>query len=655
MVEANSGSGRSRIVLANTPDFDLGQLRVRPRRLSVRAAGLPGRDLEPRVMQVLVALAQANEDVVSREELADSCWEGRVVGDHALNRCIHALRQLAKAIDPPPFEIETIARIGYRLARYPSGQDTVGKPPELPVEAPALGGPTATVPLPPAARLAPAGVHIAIAAGLISLLGIVLVLRWPGSDRPTPSVAIVDSRGDADSPLARALGVDLTRFAGARANEMALVESPAEADFVIRVTSRGLGAATHGDVALLDGNDGNLLWSSSVEANSRQIDNMGPQMAAKLSNVLLCAVRTSGAAANLDHGTARLYLAACELMEDHPDEHLVRLLRKVTSRAPDFAEGWAKLASIEASLHSLSLTNAEATGERDLASAARSHLVRAREIDPKLGATFVAEAELIPPYRFAQRIAVLETGIANSPDHSQLYEQLALALFRVGRTTEAIVAAERASALNPLSPGSRANLIGSLAHAGNLARARRELVDAERIWPNSPAVMNAAFGLEYRYGDAKKAEELMARGRSLVGGRAGGFGGPQIVLRARLDQSTTNVARLVRFAVFEAKGVPQAAAQRLQSLGQFGAVDEAYQVIDQPGVVKQLALSTEVIFRPSLRGFRNDKRFASVAARLGLLQYWQSSNFWPDFCSDPWLAYDCRSEARRVLGPPKAA
>ncbi|WP_297695100.1 hypothetical protein, partial [Phenylobacterium sp.] len=43
--------------------------------------------LEPRVMQVLVALARERGEIVSRDDLIASCWAGRIVGEDAINRC----------------------------------------------------------------------------------------------------------------------------------------------------------------------------------------------------------------------------------------------------------------------------------------------------------------------------------------------------------------------------------------------------------------------------------------------------------------------------------------------------------------------------------------------------------------------------------------
>jgi DNA-binding winged helix-turn-helix (wHTH) protein len=101
--------------LAREPDFRLGGLKVRPSLCEVEAHGRRRR-LEPRVMQVLVALVRADGRVVSRDGLIDSCWGGRIVGEDAINRCIGKLRRLAEAFDGG-FAIATVPRIGYRLTR----------------------------------------------------------------------------------------------------------------------------------------------------------------------------------------------------------------------------------------------------------------------------------------------------------------------------------------------------------------------------------------------------------------------------------------------------------------------------------------------------------------------------------------------------------
>jgi Tol biopolymer transport system component/DNA-binding winged helix-turn-helix (wHTH) protein len=100
--------------LAQEANFTLGSLSVIPSSREVTRGG-QCEALEPRVMQVLVALYRAKGAVVSRDELITRCWEGRTVGEDSINRAIWRLRKLAEADGGANFTIETIPRIGYRL------------------------------------------------------------------------------------------------------------------------------------------------------------------------------------------------------------------------------------------------------------------------------------------------------------------------------------------------------------------------------------------------------------------------------------------------------------------------------------------------------------------------------------------------------------
>ena len=103
--------------LAREPPFRLAEVDVRPATREVLGGDGRRHVLEPRVMQVLVALARRPGEVVSRDELIQLCWAGRVVGEDAINRCIGALRRLAQAY--AALAIDTVARVGYRLKEGP--------------------------------------------------------------------------------------------------------------------------------------------------------------------------------------------------------------------------------------------------------------------------------------------------------------------------------------------------------------------------------------------------------------------------------------------------------------------------------------------------------------------------------------------------------
>ena len=71
--------------------------------------------LEPRAMEVLVHLASRAGEVVSADELIDSVWEGRVVGDGAIYQSINQLRQALGDDRDDVRYIQTIPKRGYRL------------------------------------------------------------------------------------------------------------------------------------------------------------------------------------------------------------------------------------------------------------------------------------------------------------------------------------------------------------------------------------------------------------------------------------------------------------------------------------------------------------------------------------------------------------
>src|SRR6185436_20430221 len=71
--------------------------------------------VEPKIMQVLVALAERPGEVVTRDELMARVWAGVFVSDDALHRAIRELRRLFDDDSERPAVIETIRKRGYRL------------------------------------------------------------------------------------------------------------------------------------------------------------------------------------------------------------------------------------------------------------------------------------------------------------------------------------------------------------------------------------------------------------------------------------------------------------------------------------------------------------------------------------------------------------
>ncbi len=94
--------------------FRLGDWVVRPIEGVVGGAN-ESRHLQPKTMDVLVCLAAAKGQVMTRDELISRVWGSNAVSDEPLTRCIHELRRGLDDDRGEPTYIQTIPKRGYRL------------------------------------------------------------------------------------------------------------------------------------------------------------------------------------------------------------------------------------------------------------------------------------------------------------------------------------------------------------------------------------------------------------------------------------------------------------------------------------------------------------------------------------------------------------
>lgn len=95
-------------------DFRVGLWLVQPSRNTISQNGTSNR-LEPKVMEVLVCLADHSSEVVSKEKLLQTVWPDTFVTDDVLKRSVSELRRMFKDDARQPQVIETIPKRGYRL------------------------------------------------------------------------------------------------------------------------------------------------------------------------------------------------------------------------------------------------------------------------------------------------------------------------------------------------------------------------------------------------------------------------------------------------------------------------------------------------------------------------------------------------------------
>lgn len=458
--------GASRIDLSETADFDLGGLRVSPAHREVSMNG-ERRELEPRVAQVLVALATARSGVVSRDRLIEQCWDGRIVGDDAINRCILALRHLAKEFAPEPFAIETVPRVGYSLV-------------ERPEVAAARGTQSAKR-------------KFALVALVILVIAGALIWAWPrfGRSETAPaSIAVLSFRNlsSGDPYFAEGIGEEILgqlsrephfRVAG-RASSSEFGQDPdiravarrLDVDYVVEGSVRRQGDQVRVNANLVRASDGFRLWSDSYDGKLEDIfaiqQRIGGAIAGALRRKLVRAPALSGPL--VTNGEAyNLYLTARGLIRTRNKNVFVtssNLLRDAIKLDPGYAPAWASLAEstyledfpdgsdgLIAALpradgyarHALQLAPDLADGHRVLAlllpygsPEALAHLRRAVQLDPNSAENLIALGSgLATAGEFDAEMAAYKRARELDPVWYRTTGQLAIRLAETGRRADA--------------------------------------------------------------------------------------------------------------------------------------------------------------------------------------------------------------------------
>ena len=604
--------GALAIDLEAEPPFRVGGAAIDP---VSRNAEYPGGSerLQPQTLKVLIALARSRNGVVTRSELVECCWDGRVVGDDVINRAIQLLRQFAERAGG--FAIETVPKAGYRLVD--SGTPRAARRPWL-------------VPV--------------VVAALIALAAAFALWR-PAADPDATTVAVTAGDGSkVAQQLSRSLITRLGSLQAAKTNAMKLVgpaeESGSKADLIFEVSGTTGGRATEANLVLLSGKDGSVLWSKDFHQPPDRLADLEQQLAFTTGQVLDCALEGRSAEGDrLPEESFRLYLNGCAIFADAyrvDPKRVIPIFSQVVAQAPKFAGGWGKLILAEAQFVNVEII----FFDRKPPIPIDQHIAAARKLDPDLPEAYVAEFLTLPISAFDRRWKLIEQASARHPENPDLLAIRAEFLLAVGRQNEAIASARRAYEIDPLTPGLGNNLIQTLAYGGRTEMAAEELKRAEHLWPGTLTLRDARFRFHLRYGDPREALHLV---------RSEGIS-PEFeeFLVARIDPTPANIEHAVSAVRRRGTTSSKAINDLAQLLAQFGREDEAYELIMVWQRTDQAGAMTGMLFRPTMRKFRSDPRFIRVAAHLGLLAHWQTSGKWPDFCFEPDLGYDCKAEAAQL-------
>jgi len=336
-----------------------------------------------------------------------------------------------------------------------------------------------------------------------------------------------------------------------------------------------------------------------------------------------------------------------------PDElrTSVGLLEVVTERAPHFAEAWGRLAFARSFLR-FYLPFADRAASAVLV---RRAAERALSLDPQNGDALVAQLFLTPPFGgFMDGVPIMDRLRPAPAFGGQIF--IAWYPRNVGRVRESLEETERAYRLDVLNPMS-ANLV-ALARmaAGRVADAVPVFEDLVVRVPGMSFPVANLLRAKAFLGDWAAVDRLLDPSANFP---LREFQDGVAFIKAKRDPTPENVGS-IRTALethFEKTGCVD--VSRLVYAAHLGLVDDAYRTAERARLGPRGAADdimgpdgyrTGLLFHAGMPELRNDPRFVSLCARLGLVEFWLATGRWPD-CADE-VPYDFKAECEKARGAP---
>lgn len=618
--EANAASAP--VVLAREAPFDLADLHVEPalRRVSRRdGAALT---LEPLVMQVLVALARADGAVVTRDELVERCWGGRIVGDDSISRVISRLRKVAAGFAQGAFAIETTAKVGFRLVSGEAAQGMAAAP----------GG----------ARTSRRS--LLVGGGLVALAAGGAALWFAGREDAPPAPAAVQRLAvlplanvseDAGQQyfadgmteelrdrLARLPSVDVAARTSSNAAHKQGLDAKAigrelGVGYLIEGSVRRSGDLVRVTATLIDTRTGFPRWSQSYDRKLDDVFAIQGDIAQAVTGEVLGRLGGGEAARLARSATANpeafdAYAKGRALFDLSADRATYRAALAAFDRAvaldPNYAAAWGQRARVLAVLGNQYAAADELRGLYDagLASARKAVALAPQSADAHAALAYQLVSGRLD---FANAAKAYQQAYRFGAHNADVLIPYASFAVRTGRGRDALTAVERAVRLDPLNPRSH---FGRGYVLTALRRYREALPPLRRALALSPE-MSTVHG---------------AIGTVLL------MLGQPAEARAEFLREPTEFVRLTGLAIVEDKLGDRAAAraamdkliatsgdaaayQRAQVLAQWGDRDGAFAALDLALKVGDSGLGALRV-DPLLNPLRGDPRFAGLLAKLGL-------------------------------------
>jgi len=456
--------------------FRLGEWTVDP---AANEVGLSGEStkLEPKVMAVLVYLADRRGQVVTRIELESAVWAGTVVSYDALSAAIQKLRKVFGDDPRRPRLIETVSKKGYRLIAPVERVDasaTLEHPSTG--EAPATSGP-AKLPVP---------VWVTLAVLLLALLG---ALLWvSSSDSPE------DKAGEAAEPKTVAvlpfdnLSGDIRQdyFADGMTDDLITslaqlsdllviardstfvykgqtleprdVAARLNARYLVYGSVRRTGERLRINAQLVDAATGKNLWAERYKGDTTRLFELQDKITQKIVTALAARMNVPdrGELARPRTENTKAYdafLLGRQLFFQFKTKEQNRTARELFAKAIALDPGFAMAYAMLAWTHAFDATNGWSDARETSLRRALELATRAIELDEAMPVAYFVRGicywELGEP---GKALVESDRAIAYDPNYAGAHVLDAMLLYYNGRPEEGLQRIEKAIRLNPHHP-----------------------------------------------------------------------------------------------------------------------------------------------------------------------------------------------------------
>ena len=472
--------------------------------------------LEPQVFRLLLYLIENRDRVVSKDELIDTVWEGRIVSDAALNTRINGVRRAVGDSGKDQTVIRTAARRGFRFVadvteETEAAGENIGEPrPSLPSWQ--LGAVAAVM-----------VVAVAFAAFWWQ--------PWTPEHEPAslermafllpdkPSIAVLPFNNMSDDAsqeyfadgMTEDLITDLSKISGlfviARNSVFIYKGKPVRARqvaeelgvrYVLEGSVRRAGDKVRINAQLVDAMTGGHLWADRYDGSLKDIFGLQDRITHKITKALALKLTPSETKAIADRGTK--VIEAHDAFLKGWNHYLQSTPGELVAAAAQFKKAIALDAGYGRAHAALALTYWQASNRfwgihfGFNWKWTRVQMIRHLEMalkSPSVIAHRLASSIYIDQRRYAESIAAARRAIELGPNSAESYRALAYALVMNGQPAEAREMVDKAWRLDPRAAGQHFFLLGLIAFAegnveqaaGLIERARTHLKHARSFLP----------------------------------------------------------------------------------------------------------------------------------------------------------------------------